>query len=118
VYRLDAERIEVFVLLDNLVMQSELELTLPETQPLYQPEAHLILPMEAKKLNDNLIEIRKNHKVFTVFHSGDAIRPYLMPLNGPFGDPVTREYPIKKISGGSEDHIHHRSCWSAWEIFG
>jgi hypothetical protein len=114
IWRLDLETIEVFVMLDTLVMQSELELTLPEIQPIYQPESFLLLPMEAKKIEGNLIEIRKNRKLFTVFHSGDAIRPYFMPLNGPFGDPVTREYPIKKISGGSEDHIHHRSCWSAW----
>lgn len=114
IFRLDADHIEIFVVLDAIALQSELELTLPETQPVYQPESQFLIPMEVKKLGEQLIEIRKNRKVFTIYHYGDAIRPYLMPLNGPFGDPVTREYPLKKIANGSEDHIHHRSCWSAW----
>jgi Family of unknown function (DUF6807) len=113
-YRLDEDHLEIFVILNNLNRESELELTLSEDQPTIDKGNFLIMPMELKQKDENIIEIKKNGSLFTRFHYNDAVRPYLMPLMGPFDEPVTREYPLKEISGGSSDHIHHRSLWAAW----
>ena len=112
-HRIDEDHIEVTVLLDQITRESELELTLSEDQPEISPEGFR-KPMQLTQKDENTIEIKKNGKSFTNLHYNDAVRPYLMPLIGPFGSPVTREYPLKNIKDGSTDHIHHRSLWSAW----
>jgi Methane oxygenase PmoA len=39
-------------------------------------------------------------------------KPYLWPLQGPGGVPMTRDWPMKKDSpGGSKDHPHQKSVW-------
>jgi len=53
---------------------------------------------------------------FTTYNFGsDAPRPYLYPLIGPTGQPVTRNFPMRTdVPGETTDHKHHRSCWVAW----
>ena len=55
-------------------------------------------------------------KPFTCFHwNGDWARPFLHPLIGPYGAPVTRAYPVVEgIPGETADHPHHKSFWVAW----
>ena len=39
-------------------------------------------------------------------------KPYLWPLYGPGGTPMTRDWPIKKgTPGESSDHVHQKSVW-------
>jgi hypothetical protein len=39
-------------------------------------------------------------------------KPYLWPLYGPGGTPMTRDWPIKKGTlGESTDHVHQKSVW-------
>jgi len=34
---------------------------------------------------------------------------------GPYGEPITRAYPVvKDVPGESQDHPHHKSFWVAW----
>jgi len=40
-------------------------------------------------------------------------RPYLHPLVGPFGRPVTRAFPMENVPGETRDHPHHKGCWVA-----
>jgi hypothetical protein len=62
------------------------------------------------------IDILVGGAAFTTFHYGRAwSRPYLHPLIGPYGDPVTRAYPLRTdVSGEKQDHPHHKSLWVAW----
>jgi hypothetical protein len=43
----------------------------------------------------------------------DVVKPYLWPLSGPAGVPVTRAWPMVKppAPGGSTDHVHQKSVW-------
>jgi Methane oxygenase PmoA len=47
------------------------------------------------------------------YHTGSAVaKPYLWPLLGPGGVPLTRAWPMEKASpGGSADHPHQKSAW-------
>ncbi len=38
-------------------------------------------------------------------------KPYLYPLIGPTGVPMTRAYPMEKVEGEQYDHPHHRSIY-------
>ena len=52
---------------------------------------------------------------FTSYHYASKwVRPFLLPIIGPYGDPITRRYPIEDIAGEKQDHPHHKSCWVAW----
>jgi len=67
------------------------------------------------QVKEGLIEVKIDGQPFTEFHWGeDEIKPYLWPVIGPTGSPVTRAYPMKDIEGERKDHPHHRSIWSAW----
>lgn len=65
---------------------------------------------------DGHADIRFGGKLFTSYvYKGDAVRPYLFPVIGPYGDPITRAYPMKTdVADERKDHPHHRSFWSAW----
>ncbi|MFT5687677.1 MAG: hypothetical protein ACI8PQ_000507 [Planctomycetota bacterium] len=51
-------------------------------------------------------------ELFTILRH-DAQVPYLYPVLGPAGTPVTRGYPMDLRPGEAEDHPHHRSLWLA-----
>lgn len=57
---------------------------------------------------------------FTTYHYGKGvIRPYLHPVLGPDGIPVTRDFPMKNVDAErdakDQDHPHHRSLWTAFD---
>jgi len=44
--------------------------------------------------------------------SGNLAKPYLWPLLGPEGAPMTRAWPMKDSTpGGTTDHPYHKSVW-------
>jgi hypothetical protein len=61
------------------------------------------------------IDIAVKDQLFTSYHFGEeVIRPYLHPVVGPYGKPVTRGFPmIPNVPGEVRDHPHHRSIWVA-----
>lgn len=76
------------------------------------------LPIAVKKLGKDEVEVKADRKPFARFvYKEDEVRPYLYPVIGPTGDPVTRDYPMKDTeiekANGRQDHHHHRSIWSA-----
>jgi len=44
-----------------------------------------------------------------------ANKPYLWPVIGPTGKPVTRAFPMEDVAGDVKDHPHHRSIWFGHE---
>jgi len=60
------------------------------------------------------VAVKTGGRPFTNYVYGPSVaRPYLHPLIGPFGHPVTRGYPMESIPDETEDHPHHKSCWVA-----
>lgn len=41
----------------------------------------------------------------------NAPKPYIYPLIGPKGKPMTRNFPMNRVAGETTDHPHHRSMW-------
>ena len=65
---------------------------------------------------DERVDVRIDGELFTSYHFGAQWhRPYLHPLMGPYGDPVTRGFPmIEDVPGESRDHVWHRGLYSAY----
>jgi hypothetical protein len=55
--------------------------------------------------------VKHDGKLVTEYHTRSGTKPILWPLIGPTGKPVTRAYPMKKVSGEAHDHQHQRSAW-------
>jgi len=71
--------------------------------------------VQVKQTSEDGYEITLDGKPFTTFNlAPEEAKPYLWPVIGPTGDPVTRAYPMKDQPGERKDHIHHRSIWAAW----
>ncbi len=67
-----------------------------------------------KQTRDDLIEVQIDGKPFTAFNFGKAEpKPFLYPVIGATGEPVTRSFPMKEVEGERKDHPHHRSIWAA-----
>ena len=62
---------------------------------------------------DNAIQIAYQQKPFASHVRTGAPKPYLYPLYGPTGKPITRHFPMAIVQGESIDHPHHRSVWFA-----
>jgi len=48
------------------------------------------------------------------YYTAEYARPFLYPVIGPYGDSVTRHYPMKELPHERRDHPHHRSIWVAY----
>jgi len=87
----------------------------------YKWERVTIPPADSIKVEtvkDGLIAVTIDGKPFTAFNfKKDEPRPYLYPVIGPTGEPVTRDYPMKdnpvESKNKRQDHPHHRSIWTA-----
>jgi hypothetical protein len=62
------------------------------------------------------IDVRIGGEPFTTFHFAESwSRPFLYPVLGPYGAPLTRAYPMRTdVPGEKQDHPHHKSLWVAW----
>ncbi len=60
---------------------------------------------------DGKVVVRLGDELFTEYRFADGPRPYLYPVLGPGGTPLTRGYPMDPHAGEEEDHPHHRSLW-------
>ena len=63
---------------------------------------------------DGRLDVLVGGNRLTSYHYGPRWhRPYFHPLIGPFGDPVTRGYPmVEGAPGETTDHVHHRGVWT------
>ncbi len=50
---------------------------------------------------------------FATVRAGAEPRPYVWPLCGPGGVPMTRDFPMGTRPGEAHDHPHHQSLWFA-----
>ncbi len=60
---------------------------------------------------ESAVRVMYRGQPFTAYVFRGAPKPYLYPLMGPTGKPITRHFPMQRISGESMDHPHHRSVW-------
>jgi hypothetical protein len=62
------------------------------------------------------VDVSIGGELFTSYLYGpEWNRPYFHPVIGPYGDPVTRGFPmIEDVPGETTDHIHHRGVWVAY----
>ena len=77
---------------------------------------HTFAAGEGVKLTDadGKIRIELDGKLFTeyLYNSGKSdFFPIFYPVIGPGEVLMTRDYPMKKRAGESNDHPHHRSLW-------
>lgn len=57
------------------------------------------------------LKIQIGGELFTEYYYKDVPRPYLYPIIGPKGLPMTRNWPMKEVEGEERDHPHHKSLW-------
>ena len=62
------------------------------------------------------IDVTIGGDAFTSYHFGSSwARPFLSPIMGPYGLPMTRRLATPEDEGNKEmDHPHHRSFWVAY----
>lgn len=51
--------------------------------------------------------------LFASVHYQAEPRPFVFPLHGPGGAPMTRSFPMVEIDDEERDHPHHQSLWFA-----
>jgi len=57
------------------------------------------------------LKIEVDGEPFAVYRPDEATKPYLYPVQGPTGAPITRGYPMEDLEGEDRDHPHQRSFW-------
>lgn len=78
-----------------------------QTVPVPEPEV-TVEQLEGK------IRVNVDGELFTEYVYADTPKPYLYPVIGPGGVPMTRNFPMKDdVPGEEHDHPHHRSMWFA-----
>ena len=60
---------------------------------------------------DDRLRIEINGELFTEYHFTNGSRPFLYPIIGPDGLPMTRNWPMKEAANEEHDHPHHQSLW-------
>lgn len=63
------------------------------------------------KETDFGLTVKYDGELVTNYIVDQANKPYLWPLIGPTGKPMTRAYPMENVDGEQFDHPHHRSIW-------
>lgn len=62
---------------------------------------------------DGKVRVEIDGALFTEYHYQNVARPYLYPIIGPAGAPMTRDWPMAKTAGEPTDHVHHKGLWFA-----
>ena len=58
------------------------------------------------------ITVSRDGKQVTRYLTFSGAKPILWPVKGPYGDDITRGYPMRKaLDTERDDHVHHRSFW-------
>ncbi|UCG60080.1 MAG: PmoA family protein [Phycisphaerales bacterium] len=57
---------------------------------------------------EDKVDVIVGGRLFTSYIYGDDLpKPALVPVCSPSGIAVSRRYPLTKLEGGSDDHLHH-----------
>ena len=67
----------------------------------------------AVKEAEGKVRVEIDGALFTEYHYKDVARPYLYPIIGPAGTPMTRDWPMLKTTNEPTDHVHHKGLWFA-----
>ena len=72
--------------------------------------------VEIQDNGDNKLDVLVRGEFFTSYWFGpEWHRPYFHPMIGPYGDSVTRAYPmVKDVPGETQDHPHHKGVYVAY----
>jgi hypothetical protein len=62
---------------------------------------------------DGKLVIEIGAEPFAEYHYQNVHKPFVYPLLGPGGVPMTRNWPMKEVAGEDRDHPHQRSFWYA-----
>jgi len=58
------------------------------------------------------ITVSRDGKLVTRYLIFSGAKPILWPVKGPYGDDITRGYPMREaLDTERNDHVHHRSFW-------
>lgn len=60
---------------------------------------------------DHGVRILGNGELWAEYVADGEFKPYVWPLIGPTGKPVTREWPMGPGEGEKHDHPHQKSLW-------
>src|SRR5262245_13224021 len=65
------------------------------------------------KVSGDQIDFLAGKELVGRYNKGPSVaKPYMWPLNGPGGVPLTRAWPmVKGQPGESVDHVHQKSMW-------
>lgn len=64
-------------------------------------------------LEQDSVRVTMDGEPFATVHYEAQPRPYVFPLHGATGVPVTRSFPMAEVPGEERDHPHHQSFWFA-----
>ncbi len=70
-------------------------------------------PRLAVQRERDLVHIALGAAPFATVHTAASPRPFVFPLFGPDGVPMTRSFPMATVAGEETDHPHHQSLWFA-----
>ncbi len=87
----------------------------PAQEPTGSPaakSAFVARPVQIEQVEGKLV-VHFGDELFTEYRWDDGPRPYLYPVLGPGGTPMTRGYPMDPHPGEEQDHPHHCSLWFA-----
>ena len=62
---------------------------------------------------DGNVRVEIDGSLFTEYHYNHVARPFLYPVIGPQGEPMTRNWPMIKTTNETMDHVHHKGLWFA-----
>lgn len=65
------------------------------------------------KQTDSSVRVEIGGALFAEYHYQDVARPFLYPIIGPGGTPMTRDWPMVKTTNEPTDHVHHKGLWFA-----
>lgn len=57
------------------------------------------------------VDVNLHREPFTTLVQDQGAKPFLFPMIGPTGKPITRAFPMKDVPGEDRDHPHQRSFW-------
>lgn len=104
------DKLKLSWVVDGLAAKQQAVFVLDHGTPVAVPGVEMVAAHPGQ------IEIRVGGKPFSAFHYGESwARPFLHPVIGPYGEPLTRAYPVVAgVPGETQDHPHHKSFWVAW----
>lgn len=111
----DDKKTEIAIIIPHMNPNQELKLFVDPDGPANKAEVKAKPPVDVSRTGEKEIEIKIGGEAFTTLHVNDGLRPFLYPFIGPFGEPMTRSFPMKKgVAGETQDHPHHTSVWTAY----